>query len=351
MKVFVLGYPSDIGGANTELWHTLKLWRANGVDVTLIPTWDATADQRQRVESLGCRTVLSSFGHLREVDGLAGSIIVGFCNQQFLNLGAALKRMGCRTVWVPCMCFPLHGEPAMYAMHGLFDVHVFQSEYQRSCAAIWLTEFGWRPEQSPIIPGAFDVYEFPLDPKPHRLGEPFIIGKLARARSGDGIPARDKYPFDLWQQYERIPYPRIHARVMGWSPELAAQCGRPPAWVMALNQGAESSRSFLSNVHCLVPGIGATPENCPRVGLEAMAAGVPIVAPRLGGWCEMIDHGRTGYLADDAAHQAYLVACLAWNEQRRLTMIEAARYAVHDRCKPSAAWAKWKAVFRRLGGE
>ena len=36
-KVYVLGYPGDVGGANTECWHTIKLWRRFGVDVHLIP--------------------------------------------------------------------------------------------------------------------------------------------------------------------------------------------------------------------------------------------------------------------------------------------------------------------------
>ncbi len=40
-RLFVCGYPGDVGGANTELWHTIKLWRRGGLDVTLIPTWKA----------------------------------------------------------------------------------------------------------------------------------------------------------------------------------------------------------------------------------------------------------------------------------------------------------------------
>jgi hypothetical protein len=38
MRVFVCGYPSSLGGADTELWHVLKLWKAHGIDATLIPT-------------------------------------------------------------------------------------------------------------------------------------------------------------------------------------------------------------------------------------------------------------------------------------------------------------------------
>lgn len=34
MRVFVMGYPGELGGACTELWHTIKLWRQFGVEVT-----------------------------------------------------------------------------------------------------------------------------------------------------------------------------------------------------------------------------------------------------------------------------------------------------------------------------
>ena len=27
MRVFLIGYPGEMGGANTEAWHTIKLWR------------------------------------------------------------------------------------------------------------------------------------------------------------------------------------------------------------------------------------------------------------------------------------------------------------------------------------
>jgi hypothetical protein len=33
MKTFFLGYPGAMGGANTESWHTAKVWRQSGIDV------------------------------------------------------------------------------------------------------------------------------------------------------------------------------------------------------------------------------------------------------------------------------------------------------------------------------
>jgi len=39
-------------------------------------------------------------------------------------------------------------------------------------------------------------------------------------------------------------------------------------------------------------------DNCPMVGLESMAAGLPVVAVRVGGVAELVEDQRTGYLCD-----------------------------------------------------
>ena len=56
MRVFLIGYPGEMGGANTEAWHTVKLWVEYGVDVHLIPTWGCDEAWRTRVDALGCTT-------------------------------------------------------------------------------------------------------------------------------------------------------------------------------------------------------------------------------------------------------------------------------------------------------
>jgi hypothetical protein len=106
--IFVAGYPSDIGGANTELWHTVKLWRRFGLDVTLLPTWEAPLEWKHRLDAIGCRTVaLSPPGtggaFLDGVPGLAGSIVVSMCNTRFLAVAEQFRARGCRIVWLGCM--------------------------------------------------------------------------------------------------------------------------------------------------------------------------------------------------------------------------------------------------------
>ena len=59
---------------------------------------------------------------------------------------------------------------------------------------------------------------------------------------------------------------------------------------------------------CLVP---SRSESFGLVALEAAACGTPVVASDVGGLRSLIDHGRTGYLVEDAAPETYA----AWVRQ------------------------------------
>jgi glycosyltransferase involved in cell wall biosynthesis len=73
----------------------------------------------------------------------------------------------------------------------------------------------------------------------------------------------------------------------------------------------------------LVPS--AAHEATTRVILEAYAAGVPVIAFPAGGIPEVVDDGRSGCLADNAAHMGELGIGLLGDPARRLAMARAAR--------------------------
>jgi glycosyltransferase involved in cell wall biosynthesis len=56
-------------------------------------------------------------------------------------------------------------------------------------------------------------------------------------------------------------------------------------------------------------------EGTPNVLLEAMAAGLPVVASRVGGVSEIVEDGATGYLVDADNEQAFASAVVALAEQ------------------------------------
>lgn len=337
--IFVCGYPGTVGGANTELWHTVKLWRRMNLDVTLIPTWKATPCWRRRLDELGCHTIECSPGRLDAVAGLAGSVVVAMCNEHFLNAAEQFRRLGCRTVWVNCMNWLFPAERLCYERHGLFDRYVFQSRYQHDQLVPQLERFGYRPEQGQMIHGAFSFNDVPFEPLPHGAGEPLVIGRVSRA-------APDKFSPRTWAIYRRTPYP-IRARVLGFSPAVAARTGPPPRWAECLPQGSEAVDQFLPTLHAQVFA-GATAENWPRVGLESMAVGVPLVVDNRGGWREMIRHGETGFLCDSDDDFAFHTGRLARNEELRRHVAYQARRDLERRlAEPKTLAAGWREVFGR----
>jgi phosphatidylinositol alpha 1,6-mannosyltransferase len=70
---------------------------------------------------------------------------------------------------------------------------------------------------------------------------------------------------------------------------------------------------------------------------EALASGIPVVAPAAGGPLDLVDEGRTGLLVPpfDGGAVADAVATLARDPQRRSAMGAAARLAVEKRTWPT----------------
>ena len=372
--LFVCGYPSDVGGANTELWHSVKLWRRFGLGVTLIPTWQADPKWKARLETIGCRTVevqvagegtstssvesrtaeaggrtaatagtlgaASTLPSLEAVPGLAGGVLVAMCNTKFLAVAERFRRLGCKIIWLGCMNWLFPAERLHYRAHGLFDRHVFQSRYQHDQLVPQLRKFGYEEDRGRIIRGAFDATEFPFRPMSHAPGEIFTIGRISRA-------AADKFSPRTWAIYARVPHP-IRARLLGWGDGVCARLGKPPRWADCLPAAAQTSQEFLATLAALVHAGGEAAENWPRVGLEALAAGVPVVADNCGGWREMIRHGQTGYLCDSDDQFAYYTARLAYDEPHRLHIARQARAALENElADPTAIWAAWREL---LGG-
>lgn len=104
-----------------------------------------------------------------------------------------------------------------------------------------------------------------------------------------------------------------------------------------------------SDVFCL-------PSECealPYALLEAMAAGLPAVAARVGGVGEMVDHGATGYLVPrrDPAALATALRPLLEDAGLRERMGRAARRRAEDHFDQAACVARTIGVYREMLGD
>lgn len=343
MKVFVVGYPGDLGGACTELWHTIKLWRKFDLSVHLIPTGKPSIRWRSLVDGIGCQTHEVLPEQLETIGELHGSAVVSFCNSEFLAQARRFRELGCKLIWVNCMTWLFEAERKIYSEQGLFDAYVFQSEFQKAELEPQLTTFGYTPELGHLIHGAFDVDEQAFAPRRHEANETFVVGRMAR-------PDLDKWSSNTWPIYNSIQYANKRAMMLGVDERVHEKLGPTPPWADCLLPMAIPVEQYLSNLHCLMPINGGARENWPRAGLEAMAAGVPIVTQNEWGWREMITHGETGFLANNDCELAHFTAMLAHDEDLRQRIIQAAHdRLVGDLANPKVTWEAWKRLFRSVG--
>ncbi len=291
------------------------------------------------MDAIGRTTHLTRPDELESVPGLAGSPAIGFCNAEFLAHAHRLRKIGCPVVWVNCMTFLFDREKRFYAEHGPFDAQVFQSEFQRMSLEPQLASSGYDPATGHLIRGAFDLSEWTFQPRAHAKGEPFVVGRMAR-------PDADKWSSNTWRIYERIQYRQRRAVVLGMNEKTHAKLGKPPEWAECLKPMAMPVPEYLAGLHCLLPVNGGARENWPRAGLEAMAAGVPVVAQNEWGWREMIDHGVTGFLGSGDEELAHHAASLAYDEELRMRIVHAARAKlVREFANPDVLAAAWLRLF------
>ena len=86
-----------------------------------------------------------------------------------------------------------------------------------------------------------------------------------------------------------------------------------------------------------------------RFGLKVVTAGVPIVADDRGGWAEMIQDGKTGFLVSSPAAAVDRVCWLLDHPDEREEMAHAARFALeNDLANPTRIGWAWLDLFESL---
>ena len=94
-------------------------------------------------------------------------------------------------------------------------------------------------------------------------------------------------------------------------------------------------------------------EGMPNVLLEAMASGLACVASSIGGSVDLIEHGRTGYLAslDDEEGMAGIIQALLGDAERSRELGRAARQAVVDGFSLEVTADRYAHLYRELLAE
>ncbi|HKV08883.1 MAG TPA: glycosyltransferase family 4 protein [Thermoanaerobaculia bacterium] len=129
----------------------------------------------------------------------------------------------------------------------------------------------------------------------------------------------------------------------------AAELGLGPSVAFLGRCDASRVRGLLAGAAALV--VPSTYEGMPLVVLEAMEAGLPVVASRVSGIPEVVEDGKTGWLVppeDPDALAAALAAALGNPEEARRRGGEG-RQRVDERFRPAVAAGMWHEAVRKGG--
>jgi glycosyltransferase involved in cell wall biosynthesis len=326
-QLWVAGYPSFYGGADTELDHNIDLWRHYDIDVHLVPMFGIDKRMRELCDIRGCRT------HEYSPDIFAGKVVISFCNGEFLKELPDIMVHGrpkC-VLWANCMTWPFDAELAAHKA-GYIDYFLFQSNYQRNVLYPRLSEIrkvqileNYRPFFSLTNSSA----NFSAVIKPE---EYFGIGRISRDDA-------NKFHQDTWQMFSKVCAPKhIKAFMLGFGDNAKSKCGdKPPCnWLdwMYWGPGGTSAADLYSRIHVLMHLTGGSGENWPRTILEAWASGVIPIVDADYGVVEMVNHGVDGFHARSTDEAAYLASVFAFDSNLRDKMVEAGRSTlIREHCQ------------------
>lgn len=332
------------GGAETALvdlvvglpQHRHSVWhfsRSNGVAV------DSTNLRRLHaagaiVKDVHWRTVVDPYERDRELSGFRPDVVIfhWWQNEPWLPWVDSARDNTHR----PGFLCVLH--TARVSVSAAYDAYVFLADLQRSGVP------NLAPGPARLIPNAVDLARFSARSRASRLvdGGPFVIGVLSALRPF-------KVPHTLVADAARWAVPGSIWRVCGdgqlrGSLEEEASLLAPAA---AFTFAGHISRSdvprFLSGLDVLCHVVHPETLDCnPIAVLEALAAGVPVVAERRGGLPELIEHGVNGLLADDPEEVGHLLRKLAGDRAlvRKLAAGARKSAARHDRGRQLSAYAE-----------
>src|ERR1035437_3913342 len=295
-ELCVIGHPTTLGGADTELFHQIKCWVKMGIKVYICHTAPITTAQKNiNLESLyGC-----IYLHPRQWNEIAGMHCISFCNGEFISNIHHIKKHAKTTTFVNCMTYNFQKEIAGQAA-GLIDFHLYQTKHAFEKISKNMQHLGtYRPI---MIHPYFDASEFPYHA--NRPNDHFRFGRISRC---DMM----KFSTDQLSIYDNINSPVLKSGlILGWDNRIKTKLKVQPSDII-LNNKTEIYKKYIQLVKantitqqefynfCDVMILQSdTFENLPRVGMEAMASGSIMIVDNRGGWTLEVDNGKTGFLCN-----------------------------------------------------
>lgn len=298
-RIFLFGWPSHVGGADTKVKHLLPLLREMGHEVMCVvnaPSQMETKEWTDYLDSLGV-----TYGMKEDMpDGIEGETCLSLCNPYFNNQGFceyAKKEKGLKVIWSSEMMWH-HEQELQNIKNGLIDKVLYVSEIQKKVLKPEYDTHFNREYPSDIVGNFVDPDEFPFF---LRKAKPFSIGRLSRADSY-------KFPEDFPVFYDEITSTcdgQVDYHVMGWKEELEKKYswfkykGHQRNWFF-YNENQIPTNQFLRRIHIHAYPLGHNfVESWGRSTVEAMLTGAIPTSFTGHHISELVEDGVSGYIIDD----------------------------------------------------
>ncbi|MCA9056646.1 MAG: hypothetical protein KDA75_22615, partial [Planctomycetaceae bacterium] len=137
----MIGHPSRVGGADTELDHQIHCWQQMGIEVHICHTGSMDSNLKaMRLEERGC-----IYHAPRDWGSLDGMHCISFCNGEFLKDLPTIRKYARTTTFVNCMTWNFDRELEMQAA-GNIDFHLYQTDHAMERVGARLKSLGkYRP--------------------------------------------------------------------------------------------------------------------------------------------------------------------------------------------------------------
>lgn len=344
MRLFIHGFPGAYGGASVELHHQIKCWHKMGLDLHIIPTMNGYKNEPLYQEMLSLNVTIhesNDFSSIKKEDA-----IINFCSRTFLEKLPEIVKYTRRTIFVNCMTWIFGAKSVGYEKNeewnhkeGNIAFSLYQRPQIKEQHEAILRQFRSQAQFLNFKP-YFDPGSVKFNPD--RNFDRFSIGRISRQDA-------DKFTKNLWHIWEGVHSPIMkQGIVLGWDERSERKCGKPLGWVKThINQTSLPVKDFWSSVNIILQPTETT-ENWPRIGFEAMYAGVPLIVDNRGGWKYLIEHGKTGFLCNHERDFMYYASHLAYNPELRREIATAAFDRAMELSSYEESSESWKSVFDKV---
>lgn len=333
-EIAVVGFPSTVGGADTEMAHQLECWLRMGLHVHIVPT-DALSEWQKKL-ALHARAGITVYPH-KQWATLTGKHVINFCSGVFLSEIKAIRAVAKSTTFINCMTYAFEKEIEA-TLEGLISLSLYQTDHQMGMVGQKMTG---HPRYHPMrFTPYFHADEFPFHSQ--RPADRFRVGRISR-------PDGAKFGAQQLGVYRGMVAPVLkEAHIVGWCTDAHAKCGEVDRnWMKTYGAGGLEQKAFYKLVDAVVMTTD-THENLPRVAMEAMASGSILVVDRRGGWINQIEDGVTGWLCGDSREMVYKASRAAFEPRERSQMCQAARASVESKYGYAVASESWSKVFEQM---